>query len=263
MAALAAIIVFIQHCHHRVTQQTIHWNSNLPFIKPNKNKHFSRDSNSKTKDRHYRKFTSFDQNGNPFHEHSNHNQPVQQKPISAKMAYHLLQILWSKNHENKEILLQKTQKDSASLSNELEFRYRNDLNRSREFDPNDSNAWFSLPGFRYKDWFAIKRYRDKLGGFCNSQQVLEIKELDSFWKRRIISKDILGKPQQPYRTISARSTWKELYQHPYVGPAYARILYYYYQQHPLPDCDEIKNLQGLPDSQLNRLLPYLSKNCKD
>lgn len=263
VAAVAATSVLIRQCHRRVTSHALAWNSNLhshhtQFKTPKP--HEIKDSLSYMdfqnhrkypKDKHgYRRFTQ-----NPLNRET--------KPISAKMAYELLTILWGKNQESKNILLQKMQKDSIRTAQELQWQYQHFVSIPTDFNPNDSIGWFQLPGFKKKDWFAIKRYRDKLGGFCQLNQVLEIRQLDTFWKTIIAAQKLPPFTQSPVQKISAQSSWKELYQHPYIGPAYARIIYQYYQQHPQPSCEEISKLQGLPEPHFKRLWPYLSKNCKD
>jgi len=263
VAASVATIVLIKNCHSYSSDKSIRWTSNKTQRKS---------INYNQKDQSFRKYA----NPNPYPisqqeqsknniqlPYKNNNYLHKPKSISAKMAYELLQILWGKSKENRSLLLQKLQKDSLQLQRELTQSYEKEFPTFRNFNPNDSLSWFLIPGFSKKHWLSVRKYQERLGGFTNNQQIQEIPRLDTLFKI-ILQNNLSTKfTTTPNRKISQQSTWKELYQHPYIGPKYAKIIYYYYQTHPEPTKDQISNLQGIPQVHLQPLLPYLSINCKD
>ncbi len=266
VAASVATIVFIKNCHHRSSSTSIHWNSNNNQRKStsyNKNKNHNRlliqeNGNNKFLGNNKNRDYSFTSNPTTLS-----NYQAKNKPISAKMAYELLQILWGESQKNRNTLLQKLQKDSAQIQSELLETYENQSPQIANFNPNDSLQWFNIPGFSRKHWYSIKKYRDRLGGFQNIYQIQEIPKLDTFIKIMAIKKLKPISPLGINRKISSQSTWKELYQHPYIGTQYAKIIFAYYQTHPQPTVAELLLIQGIPAYHLQKLLPYLSKNKED
>lgn len=263
VATLVATFVFISHCHQRATHQNVQWETNA-------NKRNSIHYSSKKQKRHTNTSSYSDQkrrysanNKGNFPNDNRKPYPQKQKQLSPQMAYQLLQVLWGKSKENRQLLLQKTQKDSAQLQEELAKHYQQGTRFISNFNPNDSICWFTLPGFARKEWYNVRKYRDKLGGFYSSDQLAEIPNLDSIFLRIALNHVNYHQNIQPYRKISAQSTWKELYQHPYIGPTYAKIIYAYYQQHPNPSFSNLQQIQGIKTQHLQRLIPYLSNNRKD
>ena len=266
VATSVATIVFIKNCHTRSSSSSILWSTNNNKRKSTTYSKEPKYNTSKTdynKDQEKQKYVPYSYSNNTYNRSSNYIKPNPNKPISPKMAYQLLQILWGESQKNRNLLLQKLQKDSIQIQSELLSTYENQTPKLVDFNPNDSLQWFNIPGFSKKHWYCIKKYRDRLGGFHNLNQIQEIPKLDTFIKIVAIKKLSPTPSIGVIRKISSQSTWKELYQHPYIGSQYAKIIFAYYQAHPKPTAEELLLIQGIPSFHLQRLWPYLSKNKED
>ena len=266
VATSVATIVFIKNCHTRSSSSSILWSTNNNKRKSTTYSKEPKYNTSKTdynKDQEKQKYVPYSYSNNTYNRSSNYIKPNPNKPISPKMAYQLLQILWGESQKNRNLLLQKLQKDSIQIQSELLSTYENQTPKLVDFNPNDSLQWFNIPGFSKKHWYSIKKYRDRLGGFHNLNQIQEIPKLDTFIKIVAIKKLSPTTSRAVIRKISSQSTWKELYQHPYIGSQYAKIIFAYYQAHPKPTTEELLLIQGIPSFHLQRLWPYLSKNKED
>lgn len=266
VAASVATIAFIKNCHTRSSSSSILWSSNKNQRKStaySKKTQYNKRKIYKNEDPEKHKYGPYYYSNNTYNRSRNYIKRNPNKPISPKMAYQLLQILWGESQKNRNLLLQKLQKDSIQFQSELLSTYENQTPKLVDFNPNDSLQWFNIPGFSRKHWYSIKKYRDRLGGFQNLNQIQEIPKLDTFIKIVAIKKLSPTPSIGVYRKISSQSTWKELYQHPYIGSQYAKIIFAYYQTHPKPSREELLLIQGIPSSHLQRLWPYLSKNKED
>ena len=266
VATSVATIVFIKNCHTRSSSSSILWSTNNNKRKSttySKEPKFNTRKTDYNKDQEKHKYGPYSYSNNTYNRSSNYIKPNPNKPISPKMAYQLLQILWGESQKNRNLLLQKLQKDSIQIQSELLSTYENQTPKLVDFNPNDSLQWFNIPGFSKKHWYSIKKYRDRLGGFQNLNQIQEIPKLDTFIKIVAIKKLSPTPSIGVIRKISSQSTWKELYQHPYIGSKYAKIIFAYYQAHPKPTAEELLLIQGIPSFHLQRLWPYLSKNKED
>ena len=266
VATSVATIVFIKNCHTRSSSSSILWSTNNNKRKSttySKEPKFNTRKTDYNKDQEKQKYGPYSYSNNTYNRSSNYIKPNPNKPISPKMAYQLLQILWGESQKNRNLLLQKLQKDSIQIQSELLSTYENQTPKLVDFNPNDSLQWFNIPGFSKKHWYSIKKYRDRLGGFQNLNQIQEIPKLDTFIKIVAIKKLSPTPSIGVIRKISSQSTWKELYQHPYIGSKYAKIIFAYYQAHPKPTAEELLLIQGIPSLHLQRLWPYLSKNKED
>ena len=266
VATSVATIVFIKNCHTRSSSSSILWSTNNNKRKSttySKEPKYNTRKTDYNKDQEKHKYGPYSYSNNTYNRSSNYIKPNPNKPISPKMAYQLLQILWGESQKNRNLLLQKLQKDSIQIQSELLSTYENQTPKLVDFNPNDSLQWFNIPGFSKKHWYSIKKYRDRLGGFHNLNQIQEIPKLDTFIKIVAIKKLSPTTSRAVIRKISSQSTWKELYQHPYIGSQYAKIIFAYYQAHPKPTAEELLLIQGIPSLHLQRLWPYLSKNKED
>jgi competence protein ComEA len=104
----------------------------------------------------------------------------------------------------------------------------------------------------------IVRFRDKLGGFAQKQQLQEVYGLspevvDSLHKYVFIREGF--KPQQ---IALNTATFQELQAHPYLGYQTARLILAYRTQHgPFQNLEELTQIRQISESQLAKIRPYL------
>jgi competence ComEA-like helix-hairpin-helix protein len=104
----------------------------------------------------------------------------------------------------------------------------------------------------------ITGYREKLGGFCRKEQLLEVWGMDSSRYLRIagfLSVDPAKIRKIPLNTVA----FKDLIRHPYMPFEAAKAWILYRKRHTrVSAVDELKEVQGFSDSTFRKLLPYLS-----
>lgn len=117
--------------------------------------------------------------------------------------------------------------------------------------------WQKLRGIGPGYAGRIVRFRDKLGGFSTIEQVGQTYGLpDSVFQR--IRPQLVHSPI--FRFIHINScTEEELAGHPFIQKRQARSLCLYRQHHgPFKDLEDLKKVRSLPDTVLQKLIPYLS-----
>jgi DNA uptake protein ComE-like DNA-binding protein len=109
------------------------------------------------------------------------------------------------------------------------------------------------PGFARR----IVYYREKLGGFCDKRQVLEIFGMDTS-RYRLIEKNLLVNRDSIHPIDLNKATFKELLRHPYFPfPVTKNIMIYRQKNKVFRSLDELKNIQGVNDSLFRRMIVYL------
>ena len=114
-----------------------------------------------------------------------------------------------------------------------------------------------LSGIGSKRAAAIVRYRERLGGFCNEEQLLEVYSIDSALLQRLrpylrVDTTLL------HRIVLDSISLKELARHPYVEYYQARdIVRLRDQGVRFRSVDDLRAVPSMADSTLSRLLPYL------
>ena len=155
-------------------------------------------------------------------------------------------------------LEQLTHFDSLTIMNTLNSAVLKKSNTNYRINLNeaDSAEFEALPGIGAKLAGRIIKYRSRLGGFFSKYQLWEIKYLDSQWINSenidfyVFEKDV---KRIPINDCSI----KRLYQHPYIGKAYASLLYNFQKQHaPLTEI-LLRDIKSIPKEALNRIMPYL------
>ncbi len=129
-------------------------------------------------------------------------------------------------------------------------KYTIDLNRA------DSTEFESLPGIGGKTARRIIRYRDRLGGYINKFQLLEIKYFDSsiLLNSNITFKidlSALNKIEINHCEIAT------LYKHPYIGKDLAKIIWAYKNAHFPLTINKFKEISGMSSETSLKLTPYL------
>ena len=109
------------------------------------------------------------------------------------------------------------------------------------------------PGFARR----IVNYRERLGGYCDKRQVLEVFGMDSV-RYRMIEKNLLVNPDSVRRLDLNTVTFKELLRHPYFPFATTKNIMIYRQKNKtFRSLQELKKIEGVNDSVFGRMVVYL------
>jgi DNA uptake protein ComE-like DNA-binding protein len=109
------------------------------------------------------------------------------------------------------------------------------------------------PGFARR----IVYYRERLRGFHDKRQVLEVFGMDSV-RYRLIENNLQVNTDSIHPFDLNTVTFKELLHHPYFPFATTKNIMVYRQKHKIfRNLDELKNIQGVNDSIFNRMILYL------
>ncbi len=109
------------------------------------------------------------------------------------------------------------------------------------------------PGFARR----IVNYRERLHGFFEKQQVLEVFGMDTV-RYRMIEKNLSVNPDSIHPIDLNAITFKELLRHPYFPFAITKNIMIYRQKNKVfKSLNELKNIQGVNDSIFRRMVIYL------
>jgi len=113
-------------------------------------------------------------------------------------------------------------------------------------------------GPSYARWIIKKR--DELGGFYQSEQLLEVYRIEQETLDKI--RPFLLFDQKAIRKLNLNtSTYQEFARHPYLSFSEAKAIVNYRDQHGLfKDASELKELYIFKGKNVERLLPYLDLN---
>jgi|SRR6185312_258121 len=107
---------------------------------------------------------------------------------------------------------------------------------------------------------AIVSYRNKLGGFVNKKQLLEVHDIDSLNYKMVCN--YVSVDSTKIRKLSLnKATIKELAKHPYIGYYLSQAIVNYREEHGNYKAvtDLLKNA-AIDNITFNKLAPYLSVN---
>jgi DNA uptake protein ComE-like DNA-binding protein len=129
-------------------------------------------------------------------------------------------------------------------------KYSIDLNLA------DSTEFESLPGIGGKTARRIIKYRDRLGGYINKFQLLEIKYFDSSLLLNnnitfIVDQTAITKIDLNHCDMAI------LYRHPYIGKDFAKIIWAYKNAHFPLTINKFNEILGIPHEISVKLTPYL------
>lgn len=108
----------------------------------------------------------------------------------------------------------------------------------------------------------IVQYRNKLGGFINVKQVLEVWGMDSV-HYNLIRQNIIIKEDTVRKIDLNTVTFKELLKHPYFPYELTRSLVLYRQKNKIiRTVEELKKVEGVSDSVFGKIRPYVKVNSE-
>lgn len=121
----------------------------------------------------------------------------------------------------------------------------------------DAEDWQQLPYIGEGRAAAIVSYREKLGGFVDVNQLLEIKILNDTILDAI--RPYLRTDAQRIRKININIGSAYDLRHPYLEPSLAKVIVNYRKVHgDYKDVEEIKKLGIMKNEDYERLVPYLT-----
>lgn len=104
----------------------------------------------------------------------------------------------------------------------------------------------------------IRAYRERLGGFIVMEQLQEVYGLDSVVIRKLVEKFFVDRNFQP-RKINLNTVTQETFRHPYLKWKEANaILAYRLQHEKFQSIDQLKEIEILSSSWLEKIRPYLT-----
>lgn len=133
------------------------------------------------------------------------------------------------------------------------------IKRTVELNNADTTALMTLPGIGSKRAKAIVTYREQLGGFHTTNQLLDIWSIDTATYLRI----------KPYLKVDRKFikplplleiTWVELKKHPYFGGEIGRELLAWRKakKYQIDSLNEIMEIKAIDSILFRKIAPYLS-----
>jgi len=121
----------------------------------------------------------------------------------------------------------------------------------------DSTAWVALPGIGPGFAKRILAFRERLGGFCMPEQLMEVYGIDTVWVKNHLNKFRLG--LGVYRPIYVnRVIWNE-FRHPYLAYSQAKVVLNYRRQHGvIANFEALMQIKLVEPAVWIRLKPYLN-----
>lgn len=121
----------------------------------------------------------------------------------------------------------------------------------------DSVSLVAIPGLGPWTAHRILKYRLSLGGFTSTSQLLEIQGMDSTRFAQISQFVKQYKADVKQMKIN-RLSFKELLKHPYLNYEYVKqIVKFRESKGFIKDSKALQEVTGMPDKELQKLLPYL------
>lgn len=104
----------------------------------------------------------------------------------------------------------------------------------------------------------IVKFRDRLGGFVREEQVTEVYGLDSATAMRLRDVGFIAEDFVPTKILLNEADERRLALHPYLSRSEARaIVGYRFQHGPFNSVDELRKLQQLDSTKIERIRPYI------
>lgn len=132
-----------------------------------------------------------------------------------------------------------------------------------KFDLNqaDSSQLISVFGIGPKLSLRIIKYRDRLGGFVNDQQLNEVFGLDTTVIRELKKVSFITEDFVPRFVLVNTATEKEMASHPYIKYALAKAIASYRFQHgEFKSVEDLKKIALVDEVLFQKIKPYISIN---
>jgi competence protein ComEA len=130
---------------------------------------------------------------------------------------------------------------------------RFDLNQA------DTSQLIKIYGIGAKLATRIIKYRDKLGGFVEMNQLTEVYGLDTMVIENLRKKSFIGENFKPIILNLNQSTEQELAAHPYLNRQIAKsIATYRFQHGPFKSMDDLTKIKLLNEQALQKMKPYFT-----
>lgn len=128
---------------------------------------------------------------------------------------------------------------------------------SIELNTADTAEWKKIRGIGTVLASRIVKFRDRMGGFAQKEQLYEVYGLDSLLVQENWNKWLLNVPAK--KILLNTTTEEELGQHPYVGKKIAKVIVNYRSQHgPYKTAKDLEAIVLLDKEKIKKLEPYLS-----
>ena len=140
-------------------------------------------------------------------------------------------------------------------------RDKNEVKKKFDINTADTLLLKSVYGIGSRLAARIIKFRDRLGGFVNPEQLYEVYGLDSMVVGRLLSAADIHADFIPEKININTADARRLSDHPYIRFKLADLLVSYRFHHgDFKDVSDIKKLTAVPSDQLERLLPYIKVN---
>jgi competence protein ComEA len=145
-----------------------------------------------------------------------------------------------------------------------EYEKKNSIpleNPLSKFDLNEADTlqFMKIDGIGAKRSQRIVKYRDALGGFVSTDQLVEVFGLDSTTLNRLMSITFVAENFQPKKIHINTSDENTLALHPYFRKSVARsIVAYRFQHGEFKTLGDLRNIHALDEKTIRKITPYLT-----
>ena len=134
------------------------------------------------------------------------------------------------------------------------------LKKIQKIDLNqaDSIELLSLPGIGEKLASRIIRFREKLGGFANTDQLADVYGIDPNVLTLLRSKVVINNPTEIKKLQVNEVSLDELKKHPYAGYVNSKLIIAYRTVHGhISNATELLSIGEIDKVKIEKLIPYL------